>query len=172
MVHRPEKSEKMLGLPILAVSPTDVGRLTRELESIDDSLLQLGLRKGGGEIKVPETSQGMDQLVQLNRLNLLLTADRKLLHEFLLSVSSKAPVLHLSFCADPSTAFTEKLMLWLRREIHPLTLMTAGLQPNMGAGCIVRSTNKYFDFSLRQRFAKKRQLLLASLSDPIPEKPV
>ena len=57
-------------------------------------------------------------------------------------------------------------MTWLRREIHPLVLMTVGLQPNIGAGCIVRTTNKYFDFSLRQDFANKRDLLQAALEMP------
>lgn len=160
------KSDKTLDLPVPVVGPTDIGRLTRELESIDNSLRQLSLRQGGnstGTIKMPKISQLMDQTVQLNKLNLLQASDRKLLREFLVSVNSKAPVLHFSFSVDPSAVFTEKLMLWLRREILPLTLITIGLQPNMGAGCMVRSTNKYFDFSLRQDFANKRQLLLQKL---------
>ncbi len=171
MVPEVKKSKKTLGLPILVISPTDLGRLTRELELIDDNFLQLGLRQGKGEIKMPRTTQLMDQTVQLNKLNLLQAVDRKLLQQFLLSISSKAPVLHFSFSVDPSAIFIEKLILWVRSEIHPFVLITIGLQPNMGAGCIVRSTNKYFDFSLRQSFAEKRQLLLDRLSINAQEKP-
>lgn len=150
-------------LPLLVTTPADLGRLERELGLIDESLLQLGLRHGGTETKMPKTSKLMDELIQLNGLNLLRQADRQALYKFLVEVKAKAPVLHISFSADPSPVFLEKLVSWLRQEIHPLVLVTIGLQPNLGAGCVVRSTNKYFDFSLRQDFTKKREMLLGML---------
>jgi hypothetical protein len=155
---------EMVGLPMQAASPVDVGRLLRELERIDDALNQVALRKDDKEVKMPHTSLLMDQMIQLNKLNLLETGDRQRLAAFLALVKEKAPVLHMSFSADPSPAFVAKLMAWLRGEIHPLTLMTIGLQPNLGAGCIVRSTNKYFDLSLRQDFLKKRDMLKQAIS--------
>jgi F0F1-type ATP synthase delta subunit len=151
-------------LPALVASPADVGRLSHELELIAETLLQLGLRAGGTEVKMPKTSHLMDLTIQLNKLNLLVAADRAALQRYLKALQQKAPVLHISFSADPSPAFIEKLMVWLRREIHPQVLLTIGLQPTIGAGCIVRTTNKYFDFSLRQDFVKKRGLLLAGLA--------
>jgi hypothetical protein len=151
-------------LPMLAATPTDIGRLQLELEAIDDALLQLGIRKGGGEVKLPRTSRLMDQLIEVNRLTLLHDPDRVALKEFLAEVKKKAPVIHMSFSADPSPRFTEKLMAWLRKEIHPTLLLTIGLQPTIGAGCIVRTTNKQFDFSLREDFKKKRDLLLSQLA--------
>jgi hypothetical protein len=42
-------------------------------------------------------------------------------------------------------------------------LITIGLQPNIGAGCVVRTTNKYFDLSIKQDFLSKRNLLLEAL---------
>lgn len=159
----PAETKKIVGLPVLVTSPVDVGRLIREVETIDETLEQLTLRKTGDEIKMPKTTQLMDQMVELNKLNLLVLADRQLLKQFLEQVKSGAPVLHVSFSADPNTAFIEKLMAWLRREIHPLVLMTVGLQPNIGAGCIIRTTNKYFDLSLKQDFTKKTALLRDAL---------
>ena len=67
--------------------------------------------------------------------------------------------MHISFSADPSPLFTQKLITWLRAELHPLVLIQIGIQPNMGAGCVVRTTNKYFDFSLRSRFKEKGAVL-------------
>jgi F0F1-type ATP synthase delta subunit len=153
-------------LPILVSSPADLGRLIRELEVIDESLLQLSLRKGGGEVKMPKTTKLMDQTIQLNKLNLLHKTDRELLRRFLTDIKAEAPVLHISFSVDPSTAFLEKLVTWLRLEINPSVLVTVGLQPSLGVGCVVRSTNKYFDLSLRQNFAKKRELLFSKLVPP------
>ena len=159
-----------LSLPLLVVGPVDLGRLSRELDAIDESLVQLGLRKGGGEVKMPKTSQLMDHLIEQNKLNLLHEKDRHQLQAFLKVVREQAPVLHISFSADPSVGFLEKLMAWLRREVHPMVLVSVGLQPNIGAGCVVRTTNKQFDLSLRQDFLTKRDLLLEKLREAkLPE---
>src|SRR5438046_2381553 len=90
----------LVGLPLLVVGPVDVGRLIRELEAIDDQLLQAHLRNT--ESRLPKMSQLMEQTVELNKLNLLHDTDRKRLHELLATVREQAPVLHVSFSADPS----------------------------------------------------------------------
>jgi len=164
-----EPKKRTLQLPVSLVGPTDLGRLSRELANIDEQLLQLKLRQPGGEVKLPKTTQLMDQLLSLNRLNLLQPADRTWMREAMEAIRQNAPVVQISFSVDPSTAFLEKLMAWLRREIHPYVLIGIGLQPNIAAGCVVRTTNKVFDFSLRQNFAKKQdELQKALLSAPAP----
>lgn len=167
----PETSDThLVGLPLMVVGPVDVGRLIRELEALDNHLLQIRLRNT--EARLPKVSQLMEQTAEINKLNLLKEADRKRLTELLVTVREQAPVLHISFSADPSPAFIEKIMAWLRREVHPVVLLTIGLQPNIGAGCIVRSINKQFDCSLRQDFLKKRDLLMRKLmaeKEPVQE---
>lgn len=164
MAHKEhDTGDKKILLPITVTGPVDVGRLIRELGDIEDALHQLGLRSGGDKVKMPKTSRLMDQIVEANKLNLLHETDRSYLKQFLDITKQKAPILHISFSADPSAAFTQQLMTWLRREIDPNVLLTIGLQPNIGAGCILRTTNKYFDLSLKEDFAKKRSLLLQSL---------
>jgi hypothetical protein len=159
------ESRATFQLPVLVASTVDVGRLIREIENIDDVLHQLGLRKSGSNVQIPQTSHLMDLMVQLNKLNLLQETDRTALLKFLTAVRDRAPRLHVSFSADPNVTFIEKLMVWLRKEINPYLLLTIGLQPNIAAGCIVRSANKYFDLSLRQDFANKRELLLGQLME-------
>lgn len=167
----PKAVKQVTHLPLLATSPSDIARLSRELEAIDDSLLELEVRHGADKLQLPRTSQLMDQLTELNKLNLLHKTDRRLLKQFLEAVKKQAPVVHMSFSADPSAVFLEKLVTWLRREIHPQVLLTIGLQPTLGAGCIVRTTNHQFDFSLRQDFAKKRNLLIGKLTPEVKRKP-
>lgn len=168
MVHEAKSQTKNTTdkLPALVVSPSDVGRLLRELADINDALLDHTLRKSGKETSALRTSQLMAETTELNNLNLSHKADRQHLEQFLQNAKDHAPVLHMSFSSDPSPAFLAKLMAWLRSEIHPQVMITIGLQPSIGAGCIVRSTNRYFDFSLRQDFTKKRELLMSKL---IPE---
>lgn len=172
MAHETKSEHQDFILPVSVTSPADVGRLIRELEHIDDTLLQLGLRVAGSEVKMPQTSRLMDQTIEANKLNLLHKEGRAELRQSLLAAKEQSPVLHISFSADPTPIFMEKLMIWLRREIHPSVLLTSGLQPNIGAGCIVRTANKQFDFSLRQDFLKKRDLLLSQLADkPVKSPP-
>ncbi len=156
-----------LVLPLSVTGPIDVGRLLRELESIDNYLMQFHLKNEDDKAKMPKTSKLMDNLLEVNKLNLVEPAHRQQLIGFLQETKEHAPVLHISFGSDPAPAFLEKLLTWLRREIHPLVLVTVGLQPNIGAGCLVRSTNKYFDFSLRENFTKNRVLLMSKLREVV-----
>ncbi len=160
--------DRVLSLPLLVNSPVDVSRLLHELEQVDGALLQAGLRASGGEVSLPHLSRLMNQTTQLNTLNLLRPSDRVLLQRFLTAVRANAPVMHMSFSTDPSPAFIEKLISWLRQEIHPEVLLSIGLQPTIGAGCTVRTKNKYFDFSLRQDFFKKSAMLRTALRPAEP----
>jgi hypothetical protein len=145
-----ELDKSFLHLPIGIVSKVDVGRLLREVEGLDSFLQQAAIREPGTPVKLPKTSR-------------LLEADRLRLLNFVKEVKMNAPVLHMSFSADPSPLFLQRLMTWMRSEIHPLVLLQVGLQPNIGAGCILRTTNQYFDFSLKQRFIDKREILANKL---------
>jgi len=154
-----------LQLPVLIVTPSDLGRIIRELTVIDEQMLQLRIRQAGSDVKLPKTTQMMDQLVSGNKLNLLQEDDRRWLLEALNAIRQHAPVLKVSFSVDPSTVFLEKLMVWLRREVHPFALVNIGLQPNIAAGCVVRTTNRVFDFSLRENFNRNRDKLRRALVD-------
>src|SRR5487761_1539900 len=159
-------------LPPSLVGPIDLSRLLRELDTINEHLMQLKLRHSGAEIKLPKTTGLLDQLVMHNKLNLLHEKERLALINFLVAVKDQSPVIHMSFSSDPSEAFLEKLMNWLRQEIHPYLLLTVGLQPNVGAGCILRTTNKYFDLSLKQSFQTKRDILVKKLVDGVSLEPL
>lgn len=151
-------------LPSLVVGSVDVMRLRRELESLNDYMDQAALRKAGEEsIKLPKTSRILDEFVNLNKLNMLQATDREAADRFLRALVDHAPTIHISFAADPSAAFVDKIVVWLRNNIHPQLLLSLGLQPTIAAGCIVRTPNRYYDLSLRRHFAAKRQLLLDKL---------
>lgn len=164
-----ERSEKKLILSPLVATTVDLGRLLRELEALNETFLQLKLRKSGEEPRLPKTSQMLDRTCENNDINLLKEEHRQVLIKFLTEVKDQAPILHMSFSTEPSAKFTEKLIAWLRQEINPNLLISVGLQPNIAAGTIVRTPNRQFDFSLRENFAKKRALLLEALDMPATE---
>lgn len=148
-------ADAIFKLPLTVVTKVDAGRLIREMEQLDDFLNQSAVRAPGEPTKMPKTSRMLDETIEVNKLNMLHEQDRQRLLAFLGQIKTKAPIMHISFSADPSPLFTQKLITWLRSEIHPLLLLQVGLQPNMGAGCVLRTSNKYFDLSLRDRFKAK-----------------
>lgn len=158
----------VLQLPINVATKIDVGRLLREAEMLDDFLRQAAIRTPGSPMALPRTSQLMEELAQLNSLNILNAEERQRLIGFLRQIKSDAPTLHMSFSADPSPLFLKRLITWLRQQIHPQLILQVGLQPTLGAGCIVRTSNKYFDFSLRNHFFNNKSLLISYLTENKP----
>ncbi len=148
-------------LPYSIVTRADVGRLVRELQALDEAVQQNNVR--GNVDKILPTSRLLDELAAYNKLNLLQQPKREKLQTFLEHLRSDAPLIHVSFSADPSSRFITSLMTWLRREIHPEILLQIGLEPALGAGCILRTTNRSFDFSLRKHFDSQRELLVAKI---------
>jgi hypothetical protein len=161
MVHN-----KFAGItvPAIITSPADVSRLHREVAALDEYLHQENLRTPGqASAKLPRTSHLLDELVASNKLNLLEAETRRHLLDFLADVAANAPVVHISFAVDPSAAFLQKIVHWFRQNIHPSVLIRVGLQPSIAAGCVVRTTNRYYDFSLREYFKKSQPLLIKTL---------
>ena len=145
---------EVLSLPNSVVSRVDVARLARELESLDE------LSEHQKDAPAPRLSRILEEAAQINHLDLLQAPERSRLQSFLKEVKAEAPTIHMSFAAEPPIVFTSKLITWLRGEIHPLLLLEIGLQPSIAAGCIIRTTNKYFDCSVRHNLIEHKPKLL------------
>lgn len=150
-------------LPHSVVSPMDFSRIRREAQAVIDFLEQTEIRQAGEPTQLPKVGKLLDELLESNDLNVLHKKDRAELQAILEYLKANAPTVHISFSVDPSSVFMEKLVSWLRREIHPYLLVRVGLRPTIGAGCAVRTTNKYFDLSVRESFDKQKSQLLGSL---------
>ncbi|HSW66697.1 MAG TPA: hypothetical protein VLI54_06185 [Bacillota bacterium] len=156
-------AQQQFVLPILIFGLPEVRRLKLELEALEDFMRQSQIREPGKQPQLPRLSRMCEALAAENKLNLLQDADRKNLQLFLTNVVSTAPTLHISFAADPSSAFTAKVVTWMRTQLHPYALLQVGLQPTIAAGCVVRTLNKEFDFSLRENLIKHEDLLMAAI---------
>lgn len=148
-----------LKLPPSVISQTDIARLMRELNSLDDFFISAQARQSGTKLNLPKISRLINATARENQANLLEAADRQRLADGLKSIYDKAPSLHISFAIEPSPKAFEKIVLWLRKNIHPQTLVTVGLQPAIAAGCVMRTTNKVFDMSLRAALDKETDYL-------------
>lgn len=153
-------------LPPLVVGVADIMRLKRELDALSEYLHQAALRHTSeAELKLPKTSRVLDELIKANKLDLLNREQYERTMAALETIEQKAPQIHLSFSSDPSAAFIVRVVEWLRQNIHPGILVQIGLQPTLAAGCIVRTTNKQFDLSLKQHFAAARPTLIQKVQE-------
>lgn len=159
-------------LPVGVVSRSDVSKSLREIGVIDDFFHQAAIRGSAAE-QVPTLSRALNALAEANNLNLIHAEHRTALKEFLTRLKSKAPVVHLSFPSEASPTFIARILEWFRAEVHPHVVLHVGLQPELAAGCLVRTTNKMYDFSLRKKFEQSKQQLIASLEalDEAPDHP-
>lgn len=146
-------------LPTSLVSASDVRRLHRELESLEDTIRAVRLRTNSPVAKLPRTSRALEEFASTNRLNFLLPDDRHHAAVFVDSIMKKAPVLHISFASEPTRRFTTELVVWLRQNFDPEMLVEIGREPAIAAGCVVRTSSKVFDFSLLEHMTAQRQLL-------------
>jgi hypothetical protein len=160
-------TDNKLELPIAVVSPTDVARLTRELENLDEFFRQSAIRQGGELQSAPRYSRLLDEVVVANKLNLLQQSDRENLMGSFNNLSKTAPVMHVSFSVDPPGPYVQKIVFWFRQNIRGDILVRVGLQPNIGAGCVVRTTNKSFDFSLKKFFDNKHDFFMKKLHEVV-----
>lgn len=165
MEHEAATAGPNFVLPTLMSSPSDVSRVRRELQSLDEYLQAQRLRQPGMPMdQLPKLSRMLDELAQTNNLNLLHHTVRQELEQYLDYLRTQAPVIHVSFASDPSSASLQKIVVWLRNNIRPDVLVRVGLQPGIVAGCVVRTTNRYFDFSLRKHLQDQTPVLLDALT--------
>lgn len=163
------KGQFEFSLPNRVCGLVEVRRLKRELEMLDEFMRQSSLREPGKQAALPKTSHLLESLANDNNLQLLKTEDRKRAADFLEAIEHSAPRIHMSFAIESSGPFNAKVTEWLRANIDPHILLETGLQPTIAAGCIVRTPNKVFDFSLRHRFAEAQVLLVESLEQNAAE---
>lgn len=147
-------------LPLGVVSAADITRLIRELTALDEFFIAAKARRAGTSITPPRLTRLLDQISKDNKLNLLEASHRQTLSTQLAKLEKTAPLLHISFAAEPPAKFLENILAWLRDNIHPYSLLQVGLQPSIAAGCVLRTPNQVFDMSLRAHLEKEKPYLL------------
>lgn len=145
-----------LKLPASLIGLSDVARLTRELNSLNDYFAGTKTRPAGtASTQMPKISRLLEVIAKENNINLLDEKARENLQKDLQQIYDKAPSMHISFAVEPSQKALESILGWIRQNIHPQAMVNVGLQPGIAAGCMLRTTNKVFDMSLRSNLQKQ-----------------
>lgn len=160
--------ETTFTLPPLVVSISDLMRLKRELAALYEFLHQAALRHSDpAAIKLPKTSRMLDDLARTNNIDLLKRDQYEATVTQLDNFLEHAPRIHLAFSTDPSAAFVTRIVEWLRTNVHPGLVVQVGIQPTLAAGCVVRTTNKHFDLSLKHHFRDAKPKLIEKINQGV-----
>ncbi len=152
-----------LMLPEQLVTKADVSRIIREVESLDGFFLQSTIKGAQGQ-ELPQLSRQLNIFVSLNKLNVLIKEDREAVKTYLTALKNLAPVIHISFAAEPRPDFLFKLIAWFRTSVHPQVLLQVGLRPSIAAGCVIRTTNKFFDLSIHKNLIAAKPKLVEAIT--------
>lgn len=147
-------------LPLSIVGTSDITSLQRELNAVEDFFVAAKVRAAGSPIQPPRVTKALDGIARENGYNLLDEGHRKALIDALQTIKQGAPKIHISFAAEPAPKAMERILAWFRGSVHPQALVQVGLQPNIAAGCVVRTPNKLFDMSLRVHLEKQEPYLV------------
>lgn len=150
---------KKIVLPLSVMTVIDLSRVGRELDQLDEFMVQTAIRTPGTPMQLPRLSKLLDDVATANNINLLEEPHRKALLNALGYLKEHAPKLHISFAAEPNAQFVNKIADYIRTNISSVALLQIGLQPTIAAGCILRSPNHQFDLSLRQHLKDNRSQL-------------
>ncbi|HEY1645878.1 MAG TPA: hypothetical protein VGF75_05930, partial [Candidatus Saccharimonadales bacterium] len=145
----PDNDNALFKLPPSTAQPLDVGHLIRELNLIDEHLNQVTLRDPTKQVIVKPSVQ-LKEILEANNISLNDKDSRTKLIATLNILRKSAPVVNISFGAEASRKFIAKVTEWFRQEVDPYCLIVVGLEPSIGVGSIVRTTNKVFDLSLKK----------------------
>lgn len=157
--NQPQAKTVAFVLPAQLSGKTDINRLLRELETLEEALATRQINKTPS----PKVTSLLNQTALANGYMLLEQSHRRHIAEQLTKIRDHAPVVHISFAAEPSPKVTETLLDWLRSNVHRYTLLQVGLQPAIAAGCVLRTPNKIFDMSLGATLKKQTPYLLELL---------
>ncbi|MEJ0072672.1 MAG: hypothetical protein WDN27_01100 [Candidatus Saccharibacteria bacterium] len=153
-------------LPPALIGRADLARLVREVEAIENDLESQRARSRGNPgtaYRMPTMSRSLNDFVETNKIDLNNDQARMQLTEALRTMKDKAPIIHMAFAVDADPEFLQKLVAWLRREIHPQALVSVGLQPALVGGVYMRTPNHVHDFSLRALLSDKRGIIMQEL---------
>ena len=165
------KSEKPQAfiLPPQLIGQADINRLLRELETLDETLIRDDEKSANAVSKVTSL---LNQTAKSNGYNLSEEYHRQHISEQLMKIRDHAPVLHISYAAEPSPKVTETVLGWLRENVHRYVLLQVGLQPSIAAGCVLRTANKVFDMSLGASLDKQKSYLLQLITKAVDGVPL
>ena len=165
MSEKREIKAAELELPPIIATRTDVSRLLTEVEGVDDAYTTNSVRKKAKSKQLEEIilSKPLKAFVDMNKLDLGEAHERTALIKQLKVLKDSVPSVHMTFSTTADGESLSKLVAWFRKEAHPQTVISVGLQPVLVAGVYLRTPNHVMDLTLRKSLEENRGVLVGEL---------
>ena len=152
-------------LPPSLITKIDLAHMINEVEMIDSTLEAEKVRGYKKEqYQLPAISRQLTEFLALNKIDVLDDHARMTFKEQLRKLKDKVPIVHLTFATPADPESLAYLAGWMRQEIHPLTVLSVGLQPSLIGGVYIRTPNHVHDYSMRALFKGKTSVLVDDLA--------
>ncbi len=151
-------------LPATMASKKDLADFISEYENLDNELENQKIR-GSKEYHLPPVSKNLTDFIELNKIDLSSDKRRMDLKQELRGLKDKAPIVHMTFATNADPASLATLVDWMRKELHPWTIISVGLQPSLIGGVYVRTPSHVHDFSMKAMFKGKTELLIKDVKE-------
>lgn len=162
--------------PSVVITRTDLARLVREIEDLDNEFeAQKARNQTAGKqdgYRMPPITQGLNDFAELNKIDLKDDQARAELRKELKRLKEKAPVIHLTFAVEADLPALRQLAEYIRKEFHPQALLQTGLQPSLVGGVYMRTPNRAYDFSIRAKLAENRNVIQQDIDQMLHAIPV
>jgi F0F1-type ATP synthase delta subunit len=152
-------------LPPTLINKVDFAHMINEIEVIDAALEAQKVRGYKKEqYTLPAISRTLTDFLELNKVDILDDHIRMTFKAEARKLKDKVPVVHLTFASAADPESLEYLVGWIRQELHPLAVLSVGLQPSLIGGTYIRTPNHVHDYSMRALFKGKTSVLVNDLA--------
>jgi hypothetical protein len=153
-------------LPPSLTTKLDLAKIIREVEAIGQELESQKIRGQSQDgYKIPPMSSGLSDFLSINKIDFMNDQARMILSEQLRALKDKVPIIHFTFASAADPQSLQQLVAWIRKELHPWTLIEVGVQPALIGGAYIRTPNHVHDFSMRSLFKNNSDVLVKDLEE-------
>jgi hypothetical protein len=151
--------------PSALIGRSELARLLRELETLDNELESQRARSHGEKVgyHMPNMSRALDDFLTVNKIDVANDHARMEIRATLRKLKEHAPVVHMTFATDADPESLQQIVAWIRKELHPQALISVGLQPALIGGVYIRTPNHVHDLSLRSHMKDSRSVIVEAL---------
>tara|TARA_Y100001970_G_scaffold250241_1_gene321816 strand:- start:256 stop:738 length:483 start_codon:yes stop_codon:yes gene_type:complete len=147
-----------VALPESVVTKADLSRLIREVEEYSEVAYQAEVR-GSTAPSVHYASPALQFLARQQEGILNSRQARHTLLDQLHTLQGVVIPVHVGFASQPSIKALQQLVVWFRKNVDPSIVVQVGVDPSIIGGCVVRTTNRVFTFTLAEALRSSQTAL-------------
>ncbi len=155
----------MIKLPLSLSSSDQLGELSWEIERRLSAQQQVALQQsvtGQANVasNVTQASSVLLEVAKLSGINVDDPAALEALKSEIAQIRESVPTLHMLVATYPTQDVKDRIVNWLRSEIHEHAMCRFVVRGDLGGGYILRTRSREYDMSFRGRLLANKPKLV------------